>query len=310
MFRQPYLLVLALVAALVTPMPRAAADEAPAMLVTSINPAPESLPTLSVYQRGTELLVRAAFPNVPGFACDSWCYESEMDCVGIEAMEEGRIQLRHRDRKSPQTIYVTTAIPKPQSVEILVKAELAVGATGSLPDQLQAPNMCWQLKPANTFASSPDPYPDFVKRCFIFTDKGRTFLDKTERSLIPCRPATDKENNPPWVQMYVGNWQEVPEAPATSWAGYSSDRYAVSIIGAVSRDAKYLAALANDSANGMAQAWHDCMHNNAQWLPADVPPAEREWRVTMYVMENDPEALLERAAQDFPNLRSTHVSSK
>jgi len=102
--------------------------------------------------------------------------------------------------------------------------------------------------------------------------------------------------------MYVGEWQEVPETPPTSWASYSKDRYVTTVIGAVSRDGRYLAALANDTATGMAQAWHDCMHNNAQWAPASAPVEERTWHVKVYVMENNPRALLERAARDFPNL--------
>ena len=72
------------------------------------------------------------------------------------------------------------------------------------------------------------------------------------------------------------------------------------VIGAVSRDGKYLAALANDSATVMAQAWHDCMHNNPQWLPADALPSRRVWRLKVYAMENRPDALLKRVARDFP----------
>ena len=36
-------------------------------------------------------------------------------------------------------------------------------------------------------------------------------------------------------------------------------------------------------------------------LPRDAPPAERRWRVKVYVMPNDPEALLARVAEDFPS---------
>jgi hypothetical protein len=45
------------------------------------------------------------------------------------------------------------------------------------------------------------------------------------------------------------------------------------------------------------------MHNNPPWLPADAPAHSRTWRVKIYVMENDPDALLARAAKDFPGLR-------
>ena len=120
---------------------------------------------------------------------------------------------------------------------------------------------------------------------------------------IPVRPADDRFNNPPWVQMYVGLWQDVPKTNPKGWADTSPDRYTTTVIGAVSRDRRYLAALANDSADSMAQAWHDCMHNNPRWLPAESLPEKRVWRLKIYVMENDPEALLARVAKDFPNAR-------
>ena len=50
----------------------------------------------------------------------------------------------------------------------------------------------------------------------------------------------------------------------------------------------------------MCQAWHDCVHNNPRWLPTDAPPEKRVWRLKIYVMENDPEALRRRVAKDFP----------
>jgi hypothetical protein len=50
----------------------------------------------------------------------------------------------------------------------------------------------------------------------------------------------------------------------------------------------------------MAQAWHDCLHNNPTWTPQDAPPAERRWRVKVYVIVNDPKALLDQVSKDFP----------
>ena len=72
------------------------------------------------------------------------------------------------------------------------------------------------------------------------------------------------------------------------------------MIGLVSRDGQHLAALANGSAGEMAQAWHDCLHNNPPWEPVGGPPAERRWRLKVYVMANDPEKLLARVKSDFP----------
>ena len=275
-------------------------EASPSGIMTAANPDPSMLPTLGVWQRGKETLVSSTFPNVPDLTCDSWCYESPVDFIGARSLDGGGMALRHRVLEQPNVVLVTTVTPEPGAVEFVAQAELDKEADDGLPTNLLVPNLCWQLKRARAFASAPDPYPEFIKRCFLFTDKGRTFLDETIRRKIPCRAADDPYNNPPWVQMYVGVWQHVPQVRPDSWSDYSPDRYVTTVIGAVSRDGKYLAALANDSAILMAQAWHDCMHNNPRWLPADAPPAERIWRLKVYAMENDPEALLTRVGRDFP----------
>jgi hypothetical protein len=275
-------------------------QETPKMIATAANPDPRTLPTLGVWQNGKLTLVSAQFPNVPEFTCDSWCYESAVDFLDAKALDGGRLELRHRLREQPHVLLFTTVTPEPGAVEFAARAEVDPRVGGDLPDNLLQPNLCWQLVRAPLFASKPEPYPEFVKRCFLFTEQGVTFLDMTVRRPIPVRAADHEYNNPPWVQMYVGTWQEVPQAGPNSWADYSTNRYTTQVIGAVSRDGKYLAALANDSATMMAQAWHDCMHNNPRWLPANAPPRQRVWRVKIYAMENEPEKLLDRVAKDFP----------
>lgn len=270
------------------------------VIAAATNPDAASLPTLTVWERDKLILVAAQFPNVREFTCDSWCYESAVDFIGARPLDAGRLQLRHRVREHPDVILVTTVTPEPGAVEFLARAELEPGASGEVAANVLVPNLCWQLIRAPGFASGPEPYPEFVKRCFIFTEGGMTFLGETTRRKIPCRAEDDPYNNPPWVQMYLRVGQPEPQVDPTSWADYSPDRYTVPVIGAVSRDGKWLAALANDSATVMAQAWHDCMHNNPPWFPSEAPPGERVWRVKIYVMENDPEALLRRVAEDFP----------
>ncbi len=286
-------------------LPSQAKDQ-PLSLVTARNPDPGTLPTLGVRESrefGAQPLtmVWASFPNVPDFTCESWCYESEMGFVSARALDGGKLELRHRIRNVP-ALLVTVVTPEPGAVEFVARAEVdkSKDPAAKLPETLPAPNMCWQLRKAPDFASTRQPYPEFVKRCFIFTCKGRAFLDQTVRRKIPVRSSEDPYNNPPWVQMYVGTWQKVPQVGTNAWADYSPDRYTTPIIGAVSRDGKYLAAIGNDSAWTMAQAWHDCMHNNPAWQPAAGPPETRTWRLKIFVMQNDPDALLKRVLKDFP----------
>lgn len=275
------------------------------VLVVANNPYPQELPTLRVWQREGMTYVQSTFPNVPNFTCDTWCYESPLDFLEAQALEGGGIQLRHRWQDHPEVVLVTTVTPEPGAVEFRVKAMLEGSAEGNLPASLVVPNACWQLRNAPDFASQPDPYPEFVKRCFIFTDAGLTFLDHTQRGKIPVRAEDDPYNNPPWVQMYGPVWRPLQKAGPTSWAAFSTDRYLYPVIGAVSRDGRYLTALANDTGSVMAQAWHDCMHNNAEWTP-EKPGGEPVWRITIYALENDPEKLLQRVGQDFPRALTLH----
>lgn len=278
------------------------------MIVTANNPDPQMIPTLGVWQNQELTLVSASFPNVPDFTCDSWCYESNVEFIDAVALDGGRIELRHRDRAQPHVIVATTVTPEPGAVEFVARIELDTDKypEAKMPENPTGLNLCWQLRRAPIFASAPDPYPEFVKRCFIFTRTGLTYLDKTIRRRIPCRPADHEYNNPPWVQMYVGTWQDIPEIVPESWADYSTDRYITTVIGATSRDGGYITAIANDSATTMCQAWHDCMHNNPRWLPVDAPTEERRWRLKIYAMESKSDELLARVGEDFPNAKHVY----
>ncbi|MFN0195314.1 MAG: hypothetical protein ACKVT0_01105, partial [Planctomycetaceae bacterium] len=85
-----------------------------------------------------------------------------------------------------------------------------------------------------------------------------------------------------------------------SWYNWSTDRYVLPVIGVVSRDRKHLVALASDTTDRLAQAWGPCIHNYPPWLPLDADPAERRWRMTLYTMPFNPEVLLERVREDYP----------
>ncbi len=248
-------------------------------------------------------------PQIPGCVLDLLCYEhSGMTYLSHRSLEGGAIEMRHRSTKDPNVLLLTTITPEPGAVEIVAKAEVDRDRApqGKLPDKMPGPNLCFRVKRADgCFSHFPDTFPEFISRCFIFTDKGRTFLTDTVRHKLPqiADDEDDPRNNPPWVQIYVGVWKPVPK-PTTSktgWYNLSPNRFTIPIMGVVSRDGKYLTAIANGSASGMIQAWQQCLHNNPTWLPRDAPSAERRWRVKIYVMPNDPEALLERVAKDFPN---------
>jgi hypothetical protein len=194
---------------------------------------------------------------------------------------------------------VSTATPHRGALEFVGRLEPTGDKEEGPPDEYPGLNVCWQLRSSPPFASKPDPYPEFVKRCFIFTEKGQQFLHELGRRPIPVQAATSEHNNPPWVQMYAHLSAGEVRAGTNSWADYSPDRYLLPVVGAVSRDGRYLTAMATGSNVTISQAWHDCMHNNPEWLPANEGKG-KEWRFRIYAMENDPDKLAQRFREDFP----------
>ncbi len=253
--------------------------------------------------------------RIPGCLLDLLCYEhSNLTFVAHKMLDKGALELRHRSNKDPHVLMITTLTPGPGSLEIIARVEVdrERSSQGKLPKELPDPNLCFRVKRAeDCFASYPHPFPSFIRRCFIFTENGRTFLLDTRRRMLPKASADDPRNNPPWVQIYYGVWLPVPDEERDYiWYNRSPDRFTVPVCGVVSRDGKHLVALANDSADRMTQAWQECLHNNPYWTPRSAPPEEQRWRLKVYVMPNDPEALLARVAKDFPeafNLKKKRI---
>jgi hypothetical protein len=239
-------------------------------------------------------ILSAVYPNVPGFVCDAWCYESGMAFVDARAETGGRIVMTHRLNGTRGIFIRTEATPAPGVVDVCARVEYGGDRIEPSERDIPSPNLCWQLKRTPGFSSKPDLYPEFVSRCFIFTTKGFTFLDRTERLKYAGTPADDIRNDPPWVQAYY---------PLGSEHAGSRDRFTHPVIGTVSRDRRYLTAIASEKPESLSQMWHDCMHNNPVWLPAGAPPEDQTWRLRIYAMENDPDALLRRVEHDFPGMR-------
>ena len=267
-------------------------------LLEVANPDPAQRATLSVLRSSDDLVVRAAIPSVPAFVCDAWCYEGDMKFVSCRDLGGGRLELRHRLTATPGVLVVTDVTPGADTVDFRARLEREDGADGPWPEQPVVPNLCWQLKRSPAFASRPDPYPQFVARCFIFTAQGRVFLDQTDRQKIPALPTDDPRNNPPWIELYGTADQPPMHSEPGDWADYSADRFTLPIVGAVSRDGKYLAAIAGPSAATLCQAWHDCMHIDMPWGSS----GQRTWRLKIYAMANDPAKLLQAVSRDFPEI--------
>ena len=99
--------------------------------------------------------------------------------------------------------------------------------------------------------------------------------------------------------MYYVSGADVPQVGPKSWSEYSTDQFTIPVIGVMSRDGAYVAAIVNDSARQMSQAWHDCIHNNGEWAPAEAAPQDQRWRVRIYALEGGQKELMDRVEKDW-----------
>ena len=258
------------------------------------------LPRLSVNQEkhGDRIftMVRIAVPTIPDFQCDVWCYEDRLGQGEGLPQGDGSLILKHSTKGKDGPIEVTTHfVPHVGEVDFTVKVEgqskRDVRSVGSV-------NACWQLRRAPGFAHEGDFVKTFVNQCFIYTAKGFTLLGDTERFPDTRRPADHRTNSPPWVQVYVPTWRRHPGQPKAFW-GNSTDRLVYPIIGEVSRDGKWLTALAWPHSGNLCQGWHDCLHNGPALIQGyDEKTNRTEYRGKFYFMENDPQELLQRYQRD------------
>jgi len=189
--------------------------------VPAKNPSPGVLPDLSVWQGSDETgriftYVAAAFPDVPGFVCDSWLYEGSSEFLRATALADGVLECRHAQENGE---VITTITPEPKGVEFAARfvAKTSVNVVSLVPL-----NLCWQFRRAPTFASKPDLYPEFAKRCFIFTEQGRTFLGEADRAPNPGYSVDHPYNRPPWVQSYDSAAGETSPAVGAAQAPHTT----------------------------------------------------------------------------------------
>lgn len=127
---------------------------------------------------------------------------------------------------------------------------------------------------------------DYIGRCFIFTQSGLTTLDKTRRTE---------------VARYRGGQVYVPrgiEKADVNPRPISPDVPAYNLIGCTSADGTLLLAMAWDHVQELFQGVLTCIH--ADFRVGGLEPGEtKRIRGRLYLLANDPEALLARYRRDF-----------
>jgi len=247
----------------------------------------DKVPVLSVekVQYGTVVSIRDTV--IPGLVLDVWCYE---DALGdpVSYHNEGNT-------------LVLIDEPLPDGVDIKVNVK---GTEAGDVQKVRNLNPCCQLERSASFKSTGNYVDDFVARCFIYLDKGMTYLSDTKRIPGTIEDKSDKANDPkPWIQEYYPTWRRHP-GQIQGQRGYSTDRPVYPVIGAVSRDRKYLVAVAWPETMRLGQVWHHCIHPRPIIGESyDNTKGEINTHGKIYLMANDGEQLLAKFKKDFPEWR-------
>jgi len=129
---------------------------------------------------------------------------------------------------------------------------------------------------------------DYWRRSFIFTHSGFSMLDKTHRSEDA---------------LYRGGQVYVPKEVDLNDVNprpISPDRPINGLIGCVSQDEQSLLAMAWDQTQELFQGVIVCLHNDPRIGGLQAGETKR-LHGKIYVMKNDPQALLQRYQKDFGN---------
>ncbi len=128
---------------------------------------------------------------------------------------------------------------------------------------------------------------NYVGRCFIFTERGLTTLDRVRRTeeaiyrggqVYVSRGVSTNDVNPRPLS---------PEQPANA------------IIGCFSADGKHLLANAWDTPQELFQGVIVCIHNDPR-IGGLKGGETKRLRGKIYFLKNDPQSLLQRYQHDFP----------
>lgn len=194
----------------------------------------------------------------------------------VSASEDGK-RIRLRTRVEPDVIIDHQLTAGTDEVEF----ELRATNRGREPSEVDWFQPC--IRVGEFTGRNQDTYVD---RCFIFTDNGLTTLDKTRRT---------EEARYRGGQVYVPH--NVPLTDVNP-RPISLDKPVNGLIGCFSADNQRILATAWDSTQELFQGVIVCIHNDPR-IGGLRPGETKELRGKLYVVANDPEALLARYRRDF-----------
>lgn len=127
----------------------------------------------------------------------------------------------------------------------------------------------------------------YTARSFVYTARGLTSLDHIARTTNALYLGG---------QVYLPPWTRPADANPRPLAGETLTN---GLIGCVSADGRWLLAMASDRTHELFEGVYVCLHSDP--LIGGLAPGEtRTLRQKLYLLPNDPAALLRRYREDFP----------
>jgi hypothetical protein len=129
---------------------------------------------------------------------------------------------------------------------------------------------------------------NYIHRSFIFTQSGLTCLDRLRRTTNA---------------LYLGGQVYLPGFVSPADANprpICFDHPINGLVGCFSADDRWLLATASDQTHELLEGVYVCLHSDPRVNGLD-PGQKKHFRSMIYLLPNNPKALLERYHRDFPN---------
>jgi hypothetical protein len=133
---------------------------------------------------------------------------------------------------------------------------------------------------------------NYTARSFIFTTKGLTCLDRLRRTTNA---------------LYLGGQVYLPDFVSASDANprpICLEHPLNGLIGCFSADGRWLLATASDHTHELFEGVYVCLHSDPR-VNGLAPGETKRVRSKIYLLPNDPTALLERYRRDFPDSKKS-----
>ncbi|MBM3833897.1 MAG: hypothetical protein FJ403_11625 [Verrucomicrobia bacterium] len=247
----------------------------------------------------TNNMLTVTAPNLPGGKVDTWYLEA--------FCRTGSTKRDWRQTVIPHKTELLSADSKGKHLRLRTKVEPSVEVSHEIRAgedevdfQLAAKNVgnafvdvdwfqpCMRV---NHFTGRNQS--NYISRCFIFTERGLTTLDKTKRT---------EEAIYRGGQVYVPtgiNLNDVNPRPI------SPEKPVNNLIGCFSADDKYLLATAWDQTQELFQGVIVCIHNDPR-IGGLKPGETKKLHGKLYFLKNDADELLKRYRRDFPQTKSNN----